>query len=357
MDYPYPELNLKQLRRMTDDTGIFQHGKYDLPDRATGYTTDDNARGLIAAVRLYEACGKERLLRLAETYLGFLHYAQLAEGRFHNFMSYDRRWADRVGSEDSFGRALWGLGTACAGLGGCGGGALARELFERALPQVPGLGSPRAWAFSLLGLVRYLEVFTKDDVARETAVQTADKLVDLFGCTATSSWSWFEDRLTYSNAIMPAALFAAYRLLQKKELLQAARESLAFLTQIQWTGRYFKLIGCQGWYVKGGKKAEWDEQPEDASCLVLAYSEAFYATSKTAYIRYAGAAMDWFYGRNAQGLALVDPQTGGCYDGLTAGGVNENQGAESLLAHLIGRLEMAALRASTKKKKVAREAN
>lgn len=339
----YPELNLEHLRRLTDETGIIQHAKYYLPHRATGYTTDDNARGLIAAVQAYRATGQEQMLRLAEIYLGFVHYAQLPSGRFHNFMRYDRGWADGVGSEDSFGRALWGLGTASAALAGTGGGMLARELFLKALPWAVRIRSPRAWAFSLLGIVEYLKVFGQEEPVKGAAATVAQKLVTLFRRTATARWSWFEDRLTYSNAILPAALFAAYGCLGRRELLEVAEESLAFLTRVQWRGKYFKLVGCHGWYVKGGEQALWDEQPEDAGCLVLAYSRAYYATGNAAYVNYAQAAMDWFFGRNVNGLPLLDSASGGCCDGLTAQGINANQGAESLLAYLVSRLEIAAL--------------
>jgi hypothetical protein len=42
----------------------------------------------------------------------------------------------------------------------------------------------------------------------------------------------------------------------------------------------------------------------------------------------------WFHGRNSLGQPLVDARTGGCCDGLQAGGVNRNQGAESTLAYV-----------------------
>lgn len=351
----YPELSLEHLLRLTDETGIIQHAKYHLPHRATGYTTDDNARALIVAIEAYQATGQMTSLELTENYLGFLHYAQLPNGRFHNFMHYDRSWTDSVGSEDSFGRALWGLGTASASLAKKGSGVLAQELFLKGLPWVMRLRSPRAWAFSLLGIGEYLKEFGQEEPVRRAAATVANKLVAAFRREATPKWRWFEDRLTYSNAILPAALFAIYELLGGQELLNVAEESLAFLTQVQWQGNYFKLVGCHGWYVKGDERAEWDEQPEDAGCLVLAYSRAHQVSGNTGYLKYAQAAMDWFYGRNANGISLYDPTSGGCYDGLTAKGVNANQGAESLLAYLLSRLELAALTARTKETSIAGE--
>lgn len=336
----YPELNLEHLWRLTDETGIIQHAKYHLPHRATGYTTDDNARALIAATKVYQATGQMTALGLAENYLAFLHYAQLPSGRFHNFMRYDRSWADGVGSEDSFGRALWALGTAGAALAKKGSGVLAKELFLKALPWVVRLRSPRAWAFSLLGIGEYWRVFGQEEPVKNAGATVAQKLVTAFRREATPKWRWFEDRLTYSNAILPAALLVAYEHLGGQELLEVAEEALGFLTEVQWQGNYFKLVGCHGWYVRGEKPAPWDEQPEDACCLVLAYSRAHQITGNSGYLKYARAAMNWFYGRNASGLSLYDPTSGGCYDGLTAHGVNANQGAESLLALLLSQLEL-----------------
>lgn len=345
----YPELNLEHLRRLTDDTGIIQHAKYHLPHRATGYTTDDNARALIAATGVYQATGQMTALELAENYLGFLHYAQLPSGRFHNFMHYDRRWADSVGSEDSFGRALWALGTAPAALAENSSGALARELFLKALPWVVRLRSPRAWAFSLLGIGAYVKEFDQEEPVKRAAHTTAQKLVGAFQQEATPRWQWFEDRLTYSNAALPAALLTAYECLGEPELLEVGEKSLAFLTQVQWQENYFKLIGCRGWYIKGREPALWDEQPEDAGCLLLAYSRAYQVTGNPQYLKYARAAMEWFYGRNANKMSLYNPASGGCYDGLTSQGINANQGAESLLAYLVSRLELAALTAKAEK--------
>lgn len=330
----YPELTLAHMVRLTDDTGIIQHAKYHLPNRATGYTTDDNARALLTAVEAYQATGNEEALQLAEVYLTFLHYAQLPSGRFHNFMHYDRTWADKVGSQDAFGRAVWALGGTAAALPGKGSGALARELFLRALPWTVRLKALRAQAFSLLGLVEYLGAYAEPPV-KSAAATLAQKLVAAYHREASQDWAWFEDRLTYSNGVLPGALLAAYRRLGGHELLEVGERALAFLTDVLWRGHYFKLVGCHGWYIKGGEPAAWDEQPEDAGCLVLAYSEAYRATGSAMYKKRAEAAFEWFLGRNARGEPLYNPATGGCHDGLTATGVNANQGAESLLAFLL----------------------
>lgn len=75
MELRLPEPDLRHLRRLTDDTGIIQHAIGPIPNRRTGYTTDDNARALTVAIKatLLEL---EDATDLAERYLAFLAYAQ-----------------------------------------------------------------------------------------------------------------------------------------------------------------------------------------------------------------------------------------------------------------------------------------
>src|SRR5262249_19261088 len=149
-----PPLNLRHLKRLTDDTGLFQHARFTVPNYREGYTTDDNARALIAATHL-EEWGEESANEpgdLAACYLAFLTHAfDPRSGRFRNFMAYERHWLEEVGSEDSHGRALWALGTVIgrsAQPGLCGA---AGKLFEPAVAAIPGLTNPRARGFALLG--------------------------------------------------------------------------------------------------------------------------------------------------------------------------------------------------------------
>ena len=329
------EPKLDHLARMTDGTGMIQHAVYSLPDRATGYTTDDNARALVAALKVYETAGSGLALRLAETYLGFLIHAQLPCGRFHNLMGYDRRFLDRVGSEDSIGRAVWGTGYACSSRAGVRLGLAAARVLERALPWLTELEAPRARAFAALGLYHYLSACTADRTALATLHALADSLVESLRCSSVGQWRWFEDTLTYSNAIMPTALLRAYARAGDRGHLEAGLGALEFLTRHLWRDGYLKLVGHAGWYPRGGSPAEFDEQPVDAADMVQAYAAAYSVTGDPAHHDLALAAMDWFFGRNALGLPLYDPGTGGCYDGLTPTGVNLNQGAESLVSFLL----------------------
>lgn len=347
-----PELKLDHLLRLTDCTGIIQHAAYTLPDRATGYTTDDNARALIAALRVHEAVGDPRALGLAERYLGFLAWVQNGRGGFRNFVAYDRRFLEEEGSEDAFGRAFWALG--CT-LGMGEGFALARNarrLAEAALPRAGRLRSPRARAFTLLGLAEWLEAGGRDPRIRALLRRLADGLVRQYRTYAGPGWRWFEDLLTYSNGVLPLALFVACAAGGGRDHLAVAVESLDFLGEVLFRDGPLRLVGNRGWYPRGGAPALFDEQPEDAGAMVLAYAAAHRVTGRDEYRRLAGDAFAWFLGRNALGVALYDPATGGCCDGLTPDGPNLNQGAESLLAYLLAHLALGEIRSETRERLV-----
>lgn len=336
-----PELKLDHLLRLTDCTGIVQHAVYTLPDRATGYTTDDNARALIAALKVHEAVGDPRALGLAERYLSFLTWAQNGRGGFRNFVAYDRRFLEEEGSEDAFGRAFWALGCTMGMGEDFPLSRNARRLLEAALPRAGRLRSPRARAFALLGLAEWLEAGGgRDPRVRPLLRRLADGLARQYRVFAGAGWHWFEDILTYSNGVLPMALFLAYRAGGRRDHLAVAAESLDFLGEILFRDGPMRLVGNRGWYPRGGSPAPFDEQPEDAGAMVLAYAAAHRVTGRDDYRRLAGESFAWFLGRNALGVPLYDPTTGGCHDGLTPDGPNLNQGAESLLAYLLAHLAL-----------------
>ncbi len=350
---PLPELNLDHLLRLTDCTGIIQHACYSLPDRSTGYTTDDNARALIVALDLYRESRDMRALRLAERYLGFLSYAQNAAGKFRNFVDYSRRFLDEEGSEDAFGRSLWACGYTLENQPGSNLACNARRLMDAAFPWVSRLRAPRAKGYCLLGLCHLLTAQPDHHRAHVEIRRLSDSLVDQYRQTAGDGWHWFEDYLTYSNAVLPMSLFLAYQVVGKKSYLSTAVESLSFLADVVCEGDRLRLVGNRGWLVRGGTKAPFDEQPVDAALTVLAALTAHRVTGKQEYNDMAEIGFAWFLGRNAAGVPLYDPETGGGYDGLTPDGVNRNQGAESLLAYFLAYLAILEARQG-KRKGVAR---
>lgn len=337
-----PEFNHDHLLRLTDCTGIIQHATYALPNRQTGYTTDDNARALLASLQAYQNWPEPEFLKLAETYLAFLHLAQKPSGWFHNFFDYQRHPLDNDGSDDSFGRSLWACGYATMAMPDHYLSQASQAIIEKALPAIPRLKSLRGRAFTLLGLSYYYQGIGENaDIARLVR-NLAEDLLAAYHTTHDQEWEWFEDILVYSNAILPMSLFLAYQVTEADAYLTAGKRTLEFLTRVQWADGYFSLVGNDGWYPKGGKMALFDQQPVEAGCLVQAYAVAYHVTGQKQYLDLAEAAFNWFHGQNITGLPLYDEATGGCCDGLLAEGVNPNQGAESLLAYLLSRLAMEA---------------
>jgi glycosyltransferase involved in cell wall biosynthesis len=338
-----PELNLDHLYQMTDSTGIFQHASLTAPNPAEGYCTDDNARALILAVllgQLEEA--PQRVRALATTYAAFLDNAfDPKTTRFHNFLGIDRRWLDQQGSEDCHGRAIWALGTAVGRSPHWSSQTMAEQLFAQALPAVTGFTSPRAWAFSLIGIHEYLRRMRGDRLAHDVREDLTGRLMTLFDQVAEPGWTWFEDGLTYDNAKLAHALIVSGRATGKKNVSERGIQALRWLVGVQ-TSRHGRLrpIGSNGFYKRNGRRADFDQQPIEAQTTVSACLEAYRTTADPWWYEQAQCAFDWFLGWNDLGLELYARQTGGCRDGLHADRGNENQGAESTLAFLLSLAEM-----------------
>jgi glycosyltransferase involved in cell wall biosynthesis len=346
-----PTLKLDHLRRMTDTTGIVEHAIFVVPNYPEGYATDDNARALIVAILLEELgvtvpAGSPDL---ASLYLAFLWLAfDPSTKRFRNCLSYERQWQEPEGSEDSHGRALWGLGTVLgrskdAGLRGAAG-----RLFELAIPAAVEFKSPRACAFALLGLQEYLDSFPGDRATLNASDALANRLLGLYRAQQADGWNWFENVLAYSNARLPQALIRAGVRNSNEEMIDAGLEALEWLSTIQRceVKGHFVPIGSQGFYSKKTAKARFDQQPVEACAAVSACLQAYRATGKGRWRKEAWSAFNWFLGDNDLQVALYDPSTGGCRDGLHPDRANENQGAESTLSFLMALLEMRKLEES-----------
>jgi len=288
----------------------------------------------------FERTQSRQVLRLVSTYLSFIHYAQTPAGRFHNFMAFDQVWLDDQGSDDCFGRVLWACGYAlCADLHP-NIKKVAKELFDRACRWIPFTQSLRARAYMAMGCYYYLQHMPESDDVRTTLGEIADSICAEFNYTAKPEWAWFEEVLTYSNAMMPRALCLAYRELPKAEYIRVATESLDFLTSVCIVDGMLHPIGCNGWYIRGRERAWYDQQPVDPLCQMLAYLAAYDTTGDDKYLQLAKASFDWFFGHNSVGEALYDPVTGGCSDALGPEGRNLNEGAESTVCCLLAQLSM-----------------
>jgi glycosyltransferase involved in cell wall biosynthesis len=338
-----PDLKLSHLSRMTDSTGVFQHAIFSVPNFLEGYCTDDNARAFILAVLLDELGeDSEYVEALANTSAAFLHHAfNLTTQRFHNHMSFDRRWLDKQGSEDSQGRALWALGTGVGRSPYRSYQMLSGQLFTAALPALTEFTSPRAWAFGLIGIHEYLRRLSGDSLAHQIRDTLTARLVELYDNNAQPDWQWFEEELSYDNAKLAHALILSGRVSGQQAVFERGLQSLRWLTELQTSEKgHFRPIGSNGFYRRGGVRADFDQQPIEAQATVSACLEAYRATSDVSWYEQAQRAFDWFIGWNDLGLELYSPETGGCRDGLHVDRVNGNQGAESTLAFLLSLAEM-----------------
>ena len=342
-----PELKLDHLSRMTDSTGIFQHAILTVPNFSEGYCTDDNARAFILAVLLDELEEQsERARTLATTYAAFLNHAFDPETkRFHNHMGFDRRWLDERGSEDSHARALWALGLAVGRSPYRSFQIMAGQLFAQGLPPVMEFTSPRAWAFSLIGIHEYLHRLSGDRLVHQTRESLTARLMKLFDSAARQDWPWFEQELTYDNAKLAHALISSSRATGQHDAFERGLQGLRWLMDVQTSENgHFRPIGSNGFYRRGGARAHFDQQPIEAHAMVSACLEAYRATLDPRWYEDAHKAFDWFLGWNDLGLELYSPNTGGCRDALHVDRVNGNQGAESTLAFLLALAELRLMR-------------
>ncbi|MEO5916933.1 MAG: glycosyltransferase family 4 protein [Luteolibacter sp.] len=337
--YNLPPLRLDHIVRMSDGTGIFQHATFNVPNFHEGYCTDDNARAFILC-NLLE--GPNSLENHSTTYLAFMAAALDHEsGRFRNFMSHGREWLEKAGSEDSHARALWALGVGAGRSRNAGHQRLSVYLFELGLPAVCDFTSPRAWAFTLIGIHEYLREYPGKEKVLKARDELTSKLVRLWNDCATDDWPWFEISATYDNARLSQALILSGLSMGDEAVVGIGLESLRWLTSIQRTqAGHFRPIGSNGFYVRNGARADFDQQPVEAQAMVSACLDAFHATDDATWTAEAKRAFEWFLGRNDLGQALYDSANGGCGDGLHETRVNANQGAESSLAFQIALAEM-----------------
>lgn len=317
--------------RMTDDTGMFQHSIYGVPKLSKGYTSDDNARALIMAVMLYDQNREKDAESLIYTYISFLCYAQNSNGTFRNFMGYNREFLEEEGSEDCFGRCLWAL---CYVLDYSvtpqSVKKMAWKLIEKSLPNCLNLISPRAKAYTIIGL-SYLE----SNKSKGYISKLAYSLAQQYNQCSVGDWHWFEESMTYCNAILPWAMLRAYSATDEDRYRQIGFESLQSLKSKTFEKDYFKPIGCNGWLVKGSEPAKYDEQPVEACETTLAFLEAYAISDNRLYLDTAKACYSWYLGNNSKSLNLIDAETGGCSDGIMKDGLNLNQGAESIVSFWI----------------------
>ncbi|MBI5823626.1 MAG: glycosyltransferase family 4 protein [Chloroflexi bacterium] len=338
-----PPLKLEHLHHLTDDTGIFQHAIFTTPNYSEGYTTDDNARALLVSA-LLEELGNKEATELATRYLAFTWHAFNAKTRrFRNFMDYQRNWLEETGSDDSHGRALWALGVVLGHSNTPTLHNMAGRVFQQSLLSILETTSPRAWAFALIGIHEYLQLFAGDRRVGQVQEELAGRLLSLYRDNKSVGWNWFEDKLTYCNAALSHAMLVSGQSIPNPEMTAVGLESLNWLAELQHAdteNKHFVPIGSNGFYPRGGERARFDQQPVEAQAMVSACLEGYRITAEKSWYTEARSAFEWFLGRNDLHLPVYDPTTGGCRDGLHPDRPNENQGAESTLAFLQSLLEL-----------------
>jgi hypothetical protein len=355
-----PEVKLDHLKLLTDDVGIIQHTDFGVPALRYGYSTDDVGRSLVALTQLINSEEKaEDLRKLIATYMSFLEHAQTDTGHFHNFMSHRGDFLDEKGSEDTLGRAIYGLGhvVSCPYISK-NIRTHAHALISKSIPEMENLSHPRAKAYTMCGLYEMLRTgIEADDFgsifdSRRDAVKSvdsllekeafesifvnhADSLVDLYETNHKEDWNWFGSTVTYSNAKLSESLLLAYNYTKDKTYRKIGLATLDFLTEIQWRGDFFDLVGNHGWYSYNGEKPLFDQQPIEAGYLTQAYVLAYEVVSEKKYLELARYSFEYFLGRNRLKTALYDYSTGAVCDGLNSDGMNYNQGAEPVICYLM----------------------
>lgn len=340
-----PEMRTGHFLSMCDDTGLFQHAVHSVPDRTHGYCVDDNARALLLACVL-NSTGEPRLPEaLTARFASFVQHAWNPDTRrFRNFMSFDRRWLEDTGSEDSHGRTLWALGECARSDISPSRRQWAAALFAQALPVVEEFTSPRAWGFALLGLDAYCAIAGAPATAIWLRTLLADRLLGLMSTVETPDWVWFEDGLSYDNARLPQALIATGVSMKVPAYVEAGLRSLRWLTGLQTTpAGLFRPVGSDSFGDKRCAPKAFDQQPLEATATISASLAAWRAEGDPQWRAEAARAFAWFLGHNDLSSPLVDLDTGACRDGLHRDRPNENRGGESVVSYLISLAEIRQL--------------
>lgn len=340
-----PDMQIGHFLSMCDDTGLFQHAVYSVPDRSHGYCVDDNARALLLACALNNP-GEQRLPEvLTARFAAFVQHAWNPDiRRFRNFMGFNRAWLEASGSEDSHARTLWALGECARSDSSPSRRRWAASLFAEALPSAEAFRSPRACAFTLLGLDAYCAAAANDLHARDVRSVLADRLMTGLAAVETPGWVWFEEGMAYDNARIPQALLVTGMATRTPGYIDAGLRSLRWLmTQQTAPAGHFRPIGTAGFGEQRQHPRPFDQQPVEAAAMISACIAAWRTDGDTEWKAAATRAFAWFLGSNDLSVALVDPETGSCRDGLHPDRANENRGGESVVSYLLGLAEIRQL--------------
>lgn len=330
---PPTAISFQGIARLSDDTGMFQHSVFAIPDRAHGYCIDDNARALMLMNRTGSHYA-DKANHLATVYASFVQHAWNPDGRrFRNFMGFNRNWLESEGSEDSNGRAIWALGSTAAEGHNIALRDWAKKLFGQSAPIAFEFQSPRSWAFAALGAVEVLKVDVKNDLAKSIVTGAVEVLKHRLASVNAPDWLWYESVLAYDNCRMPEALIRCGLYLGDEKAVDKGVATLRWITSQQTTlSGFFRPVGSETFGREYTDALPFDQQPVEAWAAIDANDAAFDATGDICWVEEANRAYQWFFGANDRGAAIANAHSGTCRDGIIARGVNENEGAESTLA-------------------------
>lgn len=336
----FPEPSLEYIKRLTDDTGIVQHSKFTIPNRHHGYCTDDNARAALAMIKFYYQYPDSEALKYLDIYLSFLLHSMNHDGTVRNFMNYDRSWLKNEPQHDAHGRFLWALGNIIASPPSKAYMPILKDYFDRSCTALK-FEHPRVMAYSILGMHNYLNQFPGASDIKRQMIRAADFLVQYYKKNKSRLWHWYLDKLTYDNAILPYALFtASIQFPDNDEYLTVADKTCEFLLNETYINDHFSFIGCNGWYKKDGIRARFDQQPIEAASTVMMLRAAYDVSKDTDFLKLQRKAFEWYLGDNDLKIPVFNFKTKGCHDALMTAGLNENQGAESMLCFLMSLLNV-----------------
>lgn len=338
-----PEINLTHLKNLTDDTGILQHATYSIPNPREGYCTDDNVRALLLVIMYKLMFNDEKVNHLINIYMRFVYNAYNKEkGLFKNFMSYERKWLDEAGSDDCNGRVIFVLGYIIKNMDSTSLVGLTKSLFDESIQNMEKFESPRAISYIILGCIFYLTKFSGAIEIKNICIKLSERLYNYYETNRKADWLWYEDYLTYLNARLPHAMLTAGQYLGNQKYKDAGLISLNWLYEqlIDGDNKYISLIGNDGWYIRGRQKAKYDQQPIEITPLIDACRMAYEITKDPLWIDRISVTFSWFLGNNERQEPMVDFVDGGCFDGLNATMINQNQGAESTISWLLSLLRM-----------------
>lgn len=340
LNYRIPNININHIRKMTKDIGIIQFSKIAIPDIHSGYTLDDNARALIAICQHYEISQNVNDLQLIERYIQFIKYCLQLDGSFLNYVNEQKEFTSQnfnENIEDSNGIAIWALGHVISLKGVLPIKFIheAENILMQAIPNLINIHSTRAMAFIIKGLF-----YQNNNEYIHLLITITNKLVQMYKHEKSNDWHWFENYLTYGNSVLPEAMLCAYIRTHNEEYKSIALESFNFLLSNIFINGEIKVISNKGWMIKNidGESVIGGEQPIDVAYTIMALEKFYYYFKLEDYKEKAIIAFNWFLGANHLRQIIYNPCTGGCYDGLEEYNVNLNQGAESTVSYLMGRL-------------------